>query len=174
VGTALLVGSFGLLGVIVGGVVNGLVATGLERVREARLAMVTARLVQSDLLYIAAVVTAEIQEGKWKRLAQGAPPVSFDSWKGGRDALAGGLRDYEKWAVVEVAARQAMRVVVVAPTNPKPAGTALSSAESQNLGTLVPDMTKGVETLQPLAHGVHVPPLWRAMLRPGLPGTSRR
>lgn len=166
VATALLVGLFGLLGVIVGGVVNGFVSAGLERVREARLAMLTARLVQSDLLYIAAVVTTEIEEGEWKRLAHGAPPVSFDSWSGGRDALAVGLRDYKEWAVVEVAARQAMRVVEVAPTNPKPPGTSLSKSESDNLATLLPEMNEGVKTLQPLAHGARIPSLWRAMLPP--------
>ena len=126
--------------------------------------MLTARLVQSDLLYIAAVVTTEINEGEWTRLAHGAPPVSFDSWKEGRDALAGGLRDYKEWAVVEVAARQAMRVVVVAPTNPKPAGTALSPAEKDSLATLLPEMKERVDMLQPLAHGAHVPSLWRAIL----------
>lgn len=163
---ALLVGLFGLLGVIVGGVLNGFVAAGLEREREARLAMVTARLVQSDLLYIMALVTAEIRGGEWKRFTQDAPPVSFDSWKEGRDALAVGLRDYMEWARVEIAARQAMRVVVVAPTNPKPAGTTLSPAESENLLTLLPEMKEGVETLKPIAHGTRLPTLWRAMLPP--------
>jgi hypothetical protein len=161
--TGLLVGFFGLLGVIVGGLLNGLVSAGLERLREARLAMVTARLVQSDLLYIEAVVTTEMGEGEWKRLAQGAPPVSFESWKG-RDALAAGLNDYKEWAMVEVAARQAMRVVVVAPTNPNPPGTRLSPAESGSLATLLPEMRGGVEALNPLAHGARVPSLWRAMI----------
>ncbi len=161
--TAILAGAFGLLGVIVGGLMNGVVSAGLDRVREARLAMITARLVQSDLLYVDAIVTAEIDEGEWKRLAQGAPPVPFDSWQEGREALAGGLREYQDWAVVEIAARQALRVVVVAPTNPNPPGTALSPEEIANLATLLPEMREGVKTLQPAAHGALVPTLRRAI-----------
>ena len=132
--------------------------------RAAQLAIVTARLAQSDLLYIAAIVTTEMNEGNWKRLAQDAPPVSLDSWKEGRDALAAGLRDYKDWAVVEVAARQAMRVDV-APTNPNPPGTPISPGESANLGSLLPEIDEGVKTLTRVAHGARVPSLWRAIVR---------
>lgn len=97
-------GVFGLAGVIVGGVLNGVVAAGVERVRDARQTMVTARLVQSDIVFLEANIRAEIDGGEWRRLTKDAPPLAFEAWAQGRQMLASGL-DYEEWAAVEVAAR---------------------------------------------------------------------
>jgi hypothetical protein len=49
----------------------------------------------------------------------------------------------------------------MSPRNPKP-GQPITPGERANLETMVP----GTEILQPLSHGVRVPPLWRAILRP--------
>lgn len=121
-----------------------------------------ARLVQDDLTYIHAVLSVEIDEGVWKRLTGNEPPLPFDSWAEGRGLLAAHLT-FEEWAVASVAARQALRVVQVAPTNPKPVGEALTAGERANLETMVPDLAAGMNVLQPLSQGDHVPTFMRAM-----------
>lgn len=153
---------FGLLGVVVGGVLTGVVTAGLDRVRDSRRALVAARLVQDDLSYIQAVLKVEIEEGVWKRLTGDEPPLPFDAWNEGRDLLAAHLTFLE-WTVASVAARQASRVVQVAPTNPK-AGHAITPGERANMETMLPDLQDGIDVLQPLSHGDRVPSLWRAML----------
>ena len=158
-----LTATFGLLGVIVGGVLNGVVTAGLERVQSARRAQVAARLVQDDLTYIKAVMEVEIEEGVWKRLTGNAPPLPFASWADGRDVLAGHLT-FKEWAVASVAARQALRVVEVAPTNPKP-GLPINANEQANLESMIPDIASGIDVLLPLSHGKRVPTVWRAILR---------
>lgn len=155
---------FGLLGVVVGGVLTGVVSAGLDRVRDARRALVAARLVQDDLSYIQAVLKVEIAEGVWKRLTPNEPALPFDAWSDGRDLLAAHLTFLE-WTVASVAARQALRVVQVAPTNPK-AGHAITPGERANLETMLPDFQSGIDVLQPLSHGDRIPSLWRAILEP--------
>ena len=155
-------GVFGLAGVIVGGVLNGVVAAGVERVRDARQTMVTARLVQSDIVFLEANIRAEIDGGEWRRLTKDAPPLAFEAWAQGRQMLASGL-DYEEWAAVEVAARQALRRLARAPMNPKPPGTPLTDAEKADLSALTPDLEAGRRTLNAATHGERVPKLWRAM-----------
>lgn len=146
-----LTATFGLLGVIVGGVLNGVVTAALDRVQNARRAQVVARLVQDDLTYMKAVLEAEINEGVWKRITPDAPPVPFDSWRDGRDVLAGHL-SFEEWAVASIAARQALFIVHRAPTNPK-SGQSINPREKANLETMVPDLSRGIDVLQPLSHG---------------------
>lgn len=157
---------FGLLGVLVGAVATGLVSGALDRVREARRAMVAARLVQDDLTYLHATISAEIQEAAWTRLTQNSSPLPFGSWSEGRDLLASHM-DFEQWNVVCIAARQAQLIVHRSPLNPHPIGTAISTGERANLETMLPDLWNGTEVLQPLTHGDNVPTFWRAMFALG-------
>jgi hypothetical protein len=152
---------FGLVGVIVGGLVSGVVSAGLDRVRDARRALVSARLVQDDLSYLHAVLDAEIEEGVWRRLTADEPPLAFDAWTDGRDLLAAHL-SFAEWNVASIAARQALRVVQVAPMNPKP-GQAITANERANLASMLADIWAGTEVLQPLSHGRRVPSLWQAI-----------
>lgn len=153
---------FGLLGVIVGGILSGVVAAGLQRVHDARRAMVTARLVQDDLIYIGAALRSEIDAGVWRRLTANAPPLPFAAWSEGRDSLAAHM-SFGEWTVISIAARQAIHAVEAPGSNPDPSGTAIASSAKQTIETLLPDITNGVNLLQPLAHGHRVPSLWRAM-----------
>jgi hypothetical protein len=159
----LLTALIGLLGVIVGGVLNGVVTAALDRVQSARRAQVVARLVQDDLTYMTAVMEAEMAEGVWKRLTPEAPSVPFDSWREGRDVLAAHLT-FAEWAVASVAARQALLVVQRAPLNPK-SGKPITSGEKAVMATMVPDLSQGIDVLQPLSHGQRVPTFWRALFR---------
>jgi hypothetical protein len=154
---------FGLLGVLVGALANGIVSGALDRVREGRRAVVAARLVQDDLNYLHAVLSSEVGEGIWNRLTPGQSPLTFDSWPEGRDLLAEHLT-FEEWAVVTVAARQAHLMMYRVPLNPHKPGDFMSTPEQENLETMVPDLWNGAKILTPLSRGDRAPGMWREML----------
>jgi hypothetical protein len=159
---------FALLGVVIGGLLNAVVTAALDAVREGRRAMVAARLVADDLTYIRAAVQAELEDGTYRRLTGEEPPLTF-SWDELRDVLASHLT-FAEWAAVSVAARVALRIVSMAPMNPKP-GEPISASERARLEAVLPRISDGITVLQPLVHGTRAPTLWRA-LRGMLP--SRR
>jgi hypothetical protein len=161
--TALVVGAFALLGVFVGGVLNGLVAAANERVRAARRAMLVARLVQSDLLYLEGLLYEEIVEGVWKRLLD-PPRLTFDAWVDGREALSAAL-SHTEWSAVEGAARHGLRLALLRPYDRKP-GSPITEEERQTLVELLPEINQGRETLYAVARAERVPGFWRALLQP--------
>jgi hypothetical protein len=67
--------------------------------------------------------------------------VPFDSWRDGRDVLAGHL-SFEEWAATSIAARQALLVVHQAPLSPT-AGLAITASERAVMETMVPDIARG-------------------------------
>jgi hypothetical protein len=153
----------GLVGVIVGGVLNGVVTAALERIQSARRAMVASRLIQDDLNYINAVLRTELEQGVWNRLTANAPPVPFESWRDGRDGLAGHL-SFGEWGAVSIAARQALFVVQRGPMNPK-AGHQINANERAVMESMLPDLQHGIQVLLPLSYGRRVPSFWSALLR---------
>src|SRR5207253_1663315 len=62
---------FGLVGVVVGGVLNGVVAAALERRRESAVLRLAGRELFDDLTYVAGHIDVVLQDGDWIRWANG-------------------------------------------------------------------------------------------------------
>jgi hypothetical protein len=152
----------GLLGVVIGGVLNGVVTAAVERVRDARAALVVARLVQNDLTFIQSVLEVEIDRGVWMNLTAGAPTLSFDAWHEGRGLLASSLT-FQEWSAVCVAAQTALRAVQMAALTNAPRGEPIDPEVLASMRTMSPRFDRAIEVLQPLSHGHRVPSLWKAM-----------
>ena len=101
---------FGLLGVVVGGVLN--LAAGLwnERRRERRDVRPTARLVMTELSEIQAVLLADARREPEYQMGQVPPPAA---WPEGRATLAA-IVDGETWTALNSAYMMAEYIVVKA------------------------------------------------------------
>ena len=99
---------FGLLGVIVGGVLNAGAALWQERRRERREARPTARLVMTELTEIQAVLIADVHREPEYRMGRVRPPTE---WPRGRERLAS-VVDGETWTALNSAYMMAEYIFV--------------------------------------------------------------
>jgi hypothetical protein len=95
VATALISDSFGLIGVIVGGVLNQRLAERLERTREQRAARVAARLLQEDLTLVSARANASLEADVYgPEVDRNA--LQLEHWSEAKGLLGAVLKD-EDW-----------------------------------------------------------------------------
>lgn len=92
---------FGLLGVIVGGVLNGVVSYALDLGRDVKAAKAAARLLRGDFMSTAARMAVSRKHGRWGSIAEGRVPV--EAWRDHRYLLAQVLTEAE-WEKVETGA----------------------------------------------------------------------
>lgn len=157
-----LIALVGLLGVVVGGLVNGYVALYLERVREARASQVAARLVQDDLQFVAAHISTTLKSGNLlPELREG---LGIEDWRERRELLAGPLNS-DDWNVLTVAARQVdgiLRWLEEAAQLEVASGLRVLTADDRKrLEVQLADVRAALLRLEPLARGGHVPQLRR-------------
>jgi hypothetical protein len=84
---------FGLIGVIVGGVLNGFVSYVLERRNERRAARTAARLLLDEWRPLVFLVADVLRLGRWR---PGEQPITFEEWSRHRELLANQLSQ-EAW-----------------------------------------------------------------------------
>lgn len=92
---------FGLLGVIVGGVLNAVVAVVLDGQRAANSRRTSARLVAEEIQSNGRTLYACVQTGSW--LAIRNHPLRFSTWETHNEVLAG--LPYDDWVTIAEAVR---------------------------------------------------------------------
>ena len=97
---------FGLVGVVVGGVLNAVVAAVLEDRRAARARRTSARLVAEEIQSNGRTLWACNESGLW--LAMRSHPLRFGTWETHAEVLAG--LPYDDWVKVAEAIRLTAQV----------------------------------------------------------------
>jgi hypothetical protein len=106
---------FGLLGVLVGGVLNGVVAAWLDSRNLSARRRVGARLVGSDVQSVMAVVHLLLEHSKWGASRQIDFPLA--GWEAHRETLAEAL-EVDEWLDVDDAIRVIRIVLEVGQSKP--------------------------------------------------------
>lgn len=97
---------FGFIGVIIGGVLNALVAVVLERRRAERAQRTSARLAAEEIQSNGQTLWACNETGLW--LPMRNHPLRFDTWEAHAEVLAG--LPYADWATVAQAIRLTLQI----------------------------------------------------------------
>ena len=157
---------FGLLGVIVGGVLNGVVAQVIARRQEAAGGRVAARLVGHEL----GLLCGEFEHMQKFGVAAGLVPVPIRTpeWDQHRTTLAGVLSD-EAWEVVQ-AGYTWVALYNSAPPHDRYSDPrdALDPDDAELYLDVVSEMSAGVEVLHGYVTGRREP--WSPSMLPTAPG----
>lgn len=138
---------FGLVGVVVGGVLNALASYGLERRKEAILFRLIARELVDDLVHISGLIDVVTKDGDWIRWANSLNAGRLElGWRQRRPIVAQHL-DFHSFLVVSQAIRSFEMVRDESPRTKERAEEALTQEDRKKLTHLAGELLEALRQL---------------------------
>lgn len=152
---------FGLIGVVVGGVLNGLVALVMDGRRDARAVMGAARLVLEEVSGFSATYSTALEQGTWSTIPQW--PLRLGQWEEYRTLIASRVSSSSEWRKLSAPFLDAREINELAAT--KQPHAALNPPARKILEASLNRTNEAIPVLAPYVRGEH---LWAPRLKRNL------
>jgi len=142
---------FGLLGVVVGGVLNGAVAYVLDQRREAKVFKLVTRELFEDLTYVGGTIDRTLKDGDWIRWANSLNFGRLElAWRQRRPLVAAHL-DWQHYFTLAQAIRSFEMFRDESPRTKERAEAALTDEDREKLTHLYKEIFNGMRCLSKAA-----------------------
>jgi hypothetical protein len=163
---------FGLIGVIVGGVLNGVIAALLDHGRESAFMRLAARELFDDLTYIAGYIDVTQKDGDWIRWANALNSGKLEiAWRQRRPIFARHLR-FDDFTVLSKGIRVFEMLRDESPRTKEQAEVALTEEDRERFRGIFRELYEGLRVLKPFV-GIGDPNRLALRLGRATPHSSR-